>query len=120
MKKFITENVKTLFYALLIAIFITFLGFWCTKKYIGKNINSDPKEVVIDEASGQLIASAAAGTNIYLHFVSFLLFRFFDISKLGPIKHIENMGGAFGIIFDDVLAGLISAIIILFFNFYIL
>ena len=107
-------------YTLLIAIFITFLGFWCTKKYIGKNINSDPKEVVIDEASGQLIASAAAGTNIYLHFFSFLLFRFFDISKLGPIKYLENKGGAFGIIFDDVLAGLISAIIILFFNFYIL
>ena len=81
------------------------MGLWFTKKYIGQNINSDPKEVVIDEAFNR---------NIYLHLLSFLLFRFFDITKLGPIKFIENKGGAFGIIFDDVLAGIFSALIILF------
>ena len=101
-------------YTLLLSILLIFLGLWFTKKYIGQNINSDPKEVVIDEAAGQLIASASAGINIYLHLLSFLLFRFFDITKLGPIKFIENKGGAFGIIFDDVLAGIFSALIILF------
>ena len=101
-------------YTLLLSIILIFLGLWFTKKYIGKNINSDPKEVVIDEAAGQLIASASAGINIYLHLLSFVLFRFFDITKLGPIKFIENKGGAFGIIFDDVLAGIFSALIILF------
>ena len=101
-------------YTLLLSILLIFLGLWFTKKYIGQNINSDPKEVVIDEAAGQLIASASAGINIYLHLLSFLLFRFFDITKLGPIKFIENKGGAFGIMFDDVLAGIFSALIILF------
>ena len=91
-----------------------------TKKYIGKKIDSDPKEVVIDEAAGQLIASAAAGVNIYLNILSFFLFRFFDITKLGPIKSIENKGGSLGIIFDDVLAGIFSAIIIILINIYIL
>ena len=78
-----------------------------------QNINSKPKVVVIDETAGQLIASASAGVCIYLHLLSFVLFRFFDITKLGPIKFIENKGGAFGIIFDDVLAGIFSALIIL-------
>ena len=85
-----------------------------------QNINSKPKVVVIDEAAGQLIASASAGINIYLHLLSFLLFRFFDITKLGPIKFIENKGGAFGIIFDDVLAGIFSALIILFIINYLI
>ncbi len=101
-------------YTLSLSVLIILLGLWSTKKYIGNNLKSDPKEVVIDEAAGQLIASASAGINIYLHLLSFVLFRFFDITKLGPIKFIENKGGAFGIIFDDVLAGIFSALIILF------
>ena len=107
-------------YTLSTSFTLLLIGLWSTKKYIGKNIDSDPKEVVIDEAVGQLIASAAAGVNIYLHILSFFLFRFFDITKLGPIKSIENKGGSLGIIFDDVLAGIFSAIIIILINFYIL
>ena len=100
-------------YTLSLSILTLFLGIWTTKKYIGQDLDSDPKEVVIDEAVGQLIASASAGINIYLHLLSFVLFRFFDISKIGPIKFIENKGGAIGIMFDDVLAGIFSAFIIL-------
>ena len=100
-------------YTLSLSVLIILLGLWSTKKYIGNNLKSDPKEVVIDEAAGQLIASAAAGINIYLHLLSFILFRFFDISKLGPIRLIENRGGAFGIMFDDVLAGIFTALTIL-------
>ena len=100
-------------YTLSLSLLIILLGLWSIKKYIGNNLKSDPKEVVIDEAAGQLIASAAAGINIYLHLLSFILFRFFDISKLGPIRSIENRGGAFGIMFDDVLAGIFTALTIL-------
>ena len=107
-------------YTLTTSFALIVIGLWSTKKYIGKNINSDPKEVVIDEAAGQLIASTAAGVNIYLNILSFFLFRFFDITKLGPIKSIENKGGSFGIIFDDVLAGIFSAIIIILINIYFL
>ena len=107
-------------YTLTASFFLIIIGLWSTKKYIGNNIDSDPKEVVIDEAAGQLIASAAAGVNIYLNILSFFLFRFFDITKLGPIKSIENKGGSLGIIFDDVLAGIFSAIIIILINIYFL
>ena len=107
-------------YTLSISLILMFLGLWSIKIYIGENVNSDPKEVVIDEAAGQLIATAAAGTNIYLHIIAFLLFRFFDITKLGPIKYIENIGGAFGIMFDDILAGTVSAIIVLTLSFYLI
>lgn len=65
----------------------------------------DPKEIVIDEVSGFLI------TIIFLPFTwlnliaGFFLFRFFDILKPPPIKKIEKIKGGFGVVLDDLLAG---------------
>ena len=44
--------------------------------------------------------------------LSFVLFRFFDITKIGPIKRFENLPNGIGIMADDIVAGLFSAIII--------
>ena len=43
--------------------------------------------------------------------LSFLLFRFFDISKLGPIKKFETLPGGLGIMADDVIAGLCAFLV---------
>ena len=43
--------------------------------------------------------------------LSFLLFRFFDITKIGPIKKMESLPGGIGIMADDVLAGLCAFIV---------
>ena len=50
--------------------------------------------------------------SILLILLSFLLFRFFDITKLLGINKIEKLNGSLGIILDDVFAGLYSLIII--------
>ena len=74
----------------------------------------DPKEVVIDEVSGQFIAILACVqsenfTHIFLSLLlSFILFRFFDITKIGPIKKFENLPNSFGIMADDIAAGLFA------------
>ena len=52
-----------------------------TKLYIEKNNKKDPSEVVVDEFSGQLIATSIAGASPFLNILAFLLFRFFDILK---------------------------------------
>ncbi|MCY3878631.1 MAG: phosphatidylglycerophosphatase A [Rhodobacteraceae bacterium] len=92
-------------------------GFLCITE-----IEDDPPHVVIDEVAGQLIAvlpvSITAGTmpvaaQATLWVAAFLLFRLFDIWKPGLIGRAERAGGAAGIMLDDVLAGALSAVILL-------
>jgi len=69
----------------------------------------DPPAVVIDEAAGFVTAVfflPPGGTYLLLGFV---LFRFFDILKPWPIKRVERLGGGFGIVMDDLLAGLYAS-----------
>ena len=76
----------------------------------------DPKEVVIDEISGQFIAmlgcvQSEKSTYIFLSLLlSFVLFRFFDITKIGPIKRFENLPNGIGIMADDIVAGLFALV----------
>ena len=90
----------------------------------------DAKEIVIDEFIGQsipiltiyaLIEKNNFGHFILYTFISFVLFRIFDILKPYPISKIDTeMKNGFGVILDDLLAGIFSAIIlILIFIYYV-
>jgi len=84
----------------------------------------DASEIVIDEVVGQIIPilmieyitfsqSNIFGANIILYIISFFLFRFFDIFKPFFIRYFdENYKNSFGIMFDDVLAGIYTSIVI--------
>ena len=102
----------------LILLFTILIGFWSTKNYIEKSSEkSDPSEVVIDEVIGQWIAvlpigfilKIAENNSEGLWFVwlwAFVSFRFFDIIKLGLVGWADNLGGALGVLLDDILAGI--------------
>ncbi len=98
------------------AVLTGVLGWLSSKKYLQKTKNKDPSEVVIDEFSGQLIASSAAGISPFLNFLAFVLFRLFDILKPGIIKKVEKLKGATGIMMDDWIAGLFSAAFLILFS----
>ena len=66
----------------------------------------DPSEVVIDEVAGFLLAMTLLPFSWLTLCLVFFLFRFFDILKPYPIKHLEELRGGFGIVMDDLLAGL--------------
>ena len=96
---------------------IFFYSFFSVSKYIRENENKDPKEVVIDEFIGQTIPiflyeiSHGSEKNIKdiftIYVVIFLLFRFFDILKPFPANFFDlKFKNSFGVIFDDVIAGL--------------
>jgi phosphatidylglycerophosphatase A len=72
----------------------------------------DPRPVVIDEVAGQLIALCALPAEWGWIFAGFFLFRVFDVLKPGPIRAAERLPGGWGIMADDVLAGLVSALIV--------
>ena len=82
--------------------------------------NEDPKEIVIDEFIGQLLPLTICNGNLSLILLSFLTFRFFDISKLFPANIFDKkIKGSIGIIGDDVVAGIYSFITIYLTKLYI-
>ena len=105
-----------------IALYITFiiafiiLGYYSCEAHIKIYNKKDPSEVVIDEFGGQFIVILATidtnnTYNITLSlFLSFVLFRFFDITKIGLIKKTEKLKGGYGIMADDILAGIFAFI----------
>lgn len=65
----------------------------------------DPPEVVIDEVCGFLVCMLFITPNPLNLAIGFFLFRFFDIAKPFPIRRVEKLPGGYGIVMDDVLAG---------------
>jgi phosphatidylglycerophosphatase A len=77
----------------------------------GKGTHDDPGWVVIDEIAGQMLCMLALHRLDMLGLaMTFVLFRFFDVLKPGPIGWADRQGGALGIMADDVLAGAAGAI----------
>ena len=72
----------------------------------------DPSEVVIDEAVGMGISLFMLPHNLDLYLIAFILFRFFDILKPSFIYQVQNLPGGWGIMLDDVLAGLFTLAIV--------
>jgi phosphatidylglycerophosphatase A len=66
----------------------------------------DPSEIVIDEVAGLLLALFLLPLSGVGLFGGFLLFRVFDILKPFPIGRVEKLRGGFGIVADDLVAGL--------------
>ncbi|MAI28831.1 MAG: hypothetical protein CMP38_01345 [Rickettsiales bacterium] len=102
------------FYTFLLAFLITLVGFFLTAHYLKFSNKKDPPEVVIDEVAGQFFAMCFVGISIELSLISFLIFRFLDIFKPYPINKLELLPGAFGVMADDVFAGIITIFFIIF------
>lgn len=97
-----------------LVIVFTILGIWSSgisEAYWGK----DPRRVVVDEMVGVWIALLAAPANAHYGYAvaAFVLFRFFDIAKPLGIRQMERLPKGIGIMADDILAGIYSAVVIL-------
>jgi phosphatidylglycerophosphatase A len=76
--------------------------------------DGDPGWVVIDEVAGQWLALLGLAYATWVGCIlAFVLFRLFDITKLGPVGWADRQHGAFGIMADDVIAGVIAAVLLL-------
>jgi len=71
---------------------------------------TDPGQVVADEVCGYLITMILVPVTLSNIFLGFLLFRFFDIAKPYPVRKFEKLPGGWGIVMDDVMAGVYSCI----------
>ena len=103
------------FLIFLVIIFI--ISIFSINKFIKDKDNKDPKEVVIDEFIGQSIPICLyeighPNTNSFvetltIYFIIFILFRVFDITKPYPVSYYDkNFKNGFGVVMDDICAGL--------------
>ncbi len=72
----------------------------------------DAEMIVIDEACGMMLAMFLVPYNLWIMILGFVLFRTFDILKPPPAKKIEKFSGAFGIMFDDIIAAIYANFIL--------
>jgi phosphatidylglycerophosphatase A len=119
-------SVYTCPYALIFGtVALFFIGIWASDKIEKSAQIKDPGFIVVDEVVGQWIAmlplpflnSFLNPDSFYLYFaiiaaVAFIAFRIFDIWKPWPVNYVDkNVHGGYGIMLDDVIAGMYALII---------
>lgn len=107
---------------IILATFIIFFIGVIVSNEVLKYTKHDPSLIVIDEVSGQLltfvfVADKLQNTteDLWIYFAGFILFRIFDITKPQPVRFAdEKISNAWGVMLDDILAGIYSATILYF------
>jgi len=98
------------FIVLIITIFI--IGVFATNIIINHTGEKDPSRVVIDEMAGQWLGLLMLPDGMLYIAGAFILFRFLDILKPWPIRQLEQFPKGWGVMLDDMLAGLLTLCLI--------
>ena len=118
---FILINLFNITFIFLLTLIIFCYSFIAINNSFDEFSSEDPQEIVIDEVVGQMLPLLAIPIYetlyplpaIYYYISAFIMFRLFDIWKPYPVSYIDiNVKGAFGIMFDDVFAGVYSIMIL--------
>ncbi len=100
-------------WTLLVTIFSLFIvGLVVTTEVIRRRGDPDPEEVILDEVVGFLTCFVLVELSPKTALASFILFRVLDILKPFPINLFERFPGAFGVMLDDVAAGLMTSLLL--------
>ena len=104
---------------------LTILTFFFLSSWIAENAERhfgkrDDQRIVMDEMVGFFITMLWVTKTLFFIIMGFILFRFFDILKPFPIRHLERKWrGGFGVVLDDVLAGIYANIILQITSYYV-
>ena len=111
----------SIFYFIVLFLIVLSVSFYFTDIYLDNYKKKDPSEVIVDEFLGQSIPLLfIVNFNIYEVLIAFVTFRFFDIYKIYPINKMEDLKGSYGVILDDIVAGIYSLIILMLYKILIL
>lgn len=98
---------------ILTAMALLLIGLWATRHYERQSSEHDSGRIVIDESCGLCVALAGAPLGVEWLIAAFALFRLFDVVKIGPVGWLDQkLGGAEGVMLDDVMAGILSAFLL--------
>lgn len=83
------------------------IGIW-SGGVMEERVGEDPPEVTLDELSGQWLALLMLPAGVVPALLAFLFFRLYDILKPGPVDMAQRLPGGWGIMADDLLAGILA------------
>lgn len=98
---------------LLVAAALAVVGVWAADQVIARTGQTDPQIVVIDEVVGVLVTLAASTPTWTSIVLGFVLFRIFDQLKPWPARALESLHGGYGVVMDDVAAGVWGAAVLM-------
>jgi phosphatidylglycerophosphatase A len=81
------------------------LRFWGTAD------NHDPRRITIDEFAGMLVALLGLPTESWVYLAAFAAFRVIDVTKPPPCRGLEALPGGWGVVADDLAAGVYAGLI---------
>ena len=88
-------------------------GIWASHHVEAVLGRKDPGVIVIDEVAGMMVAVLLLPRTPGVLLCAFLLFRFFDIWKPFPAREAEALRGGFGVMLDDLIAGVYALVLIM-------
>lgn len=95
-------------YYLAIACLLWLAAWHVVERALPEFADHDPSQIVLDEAFGFLFVFVGIAPSLMQLAIGFVLFRLFDIYKPVGIADLEQIGGAWGIMLDDLAAALLS------------
>ncbi len=95
-----------------VTLILTVIAFAICKRALLSFKSLDPSEIVIDEVIGCLFAFMGLPLHIISLALGFVFFRIFDIFKIVGIARLEKRPGAWGIMLDDIAAGILANIVV--------
>lgn len=95
-----------------VVLAITLIGFWVSGKAEKVFNKKDAREIVIDDFNGMLIGVLGMPFSLRFAILGFIVFRVMDGLKPYPIYKMEKLKGSWGVMGDDLLAGLYTNIVL--------
>ena len=107
---FYALSLTNVYVYLAVTVIVILVSVWASTLAESIFQKSDPGQVVADEISGFLVTMILVPPTITNIFFGFLLFRLFDITKPYPVRELEKLPRGWGIVIDDVAAGIYACI----------
>ncbi len=100
-------------WTILLALGVVFLiGLITSQEVIAASEEEDPEEVVIDEVAGYIACFLFIEPTLKSYLLALVLFRVIDIFKPFPVNLLERLPGAYGVMLDDVAAGVMTSLLL--------
>jgi len=111
-RRFLWPDRPSLWFELALFLFLMFSGTWASHRFSQSVNGDDPRQIVIDEVCGQALAIIALPSSSLNLLLAFIFFRSLDIIKPFPINRLEKIKGGWGIMADDLAAGLVARLLL--------
>lgn len=99
--------------AILVTLILTAIAIWAADRAEHQLGTKDPGCIVVDEIAGMVVALLLMPFTLKSAIAGFLLFRIFDIIKPPPARQLERrLKGGWGIVLDDIVAGMMANIVL--------